>query len=178
MNKEKFTFELLDRYTPDIVVKNSLEQIEKATKGYVMGNIEKYDGPVHSYPKTEQVGLVATLGELKTTTQTVMVDIQEDLGEQDSEQHRFEVFLSVRGLEHYKYRMMFIEYSAISYPVTIVMDEEMAIIYSGRRKAQFIIGSMKELEEMMDAIINSDTMISLIQNLINESLRQESKMSS
>lgn len=176
MNKEKFTFELLDRYTPDIVIKSSLEQIEKATKGYVMGNIEKYDGPVRSYTKTKQSGLAA-LGGLQTMTQTVTVDIQNDLGEQDLEQHKFEVFLSVKGLEHYKYRMMFVDYSTISYPVTIVMNEELAIIYSGRRNDQFVINSMKELEEMMDIIINSDTMISLIQNLINESLRQESKMS-
>lgn len=58
------------------------------------------------------------------------------------------------------------------------MDEEMAIAYTGKRNEQFIIGSMKELEEMMDIIINSDTMILLVQNLINESLRQESKMQS
>lgn len=70
---------------------------------------------------------------------------------------------------------MFVDYGTISYPVTIVMNEELAVEYSGRRNDRFLIGSMKELEEMMNAIMNSDTMIVLFQNLINEALRQESK---
>ena len=39
----------------------------------------------------------------------------------------------------------------------------------------FWIESMKDLEELMSRVINSDTMVSLIQKLINESLRQEIK---
>ena len=41
MNQEKFTFELVDKYTPDIVIKNLLGHIEEATRGYVIGNIER-----------------------------------------------------------------------------------------------------------------------------------------
>ena len=40
MNKEKFTFELIDKYTPDIVIKNLLKEIERDTKGYVIGNTD------------------------------------------------------------------------------------------------------------------------------------------
>lgn len=70
--------------------------------------------------------------------------------------------------------MMFVDYGAISYPVTIVMDEKLAIEYSGKRMTAFPINSMKELEDMLDRVINSDTMIFLIQKLIDEALRQES----
>lgn len=171
MDKGKFTFELLDKNTPDIVIRDSLEQIEKETKGYVIGNIEKYDGPVYSY--TKQYGITEAMEALHA--KTVTVDIQNDLGEQNLERNKFEVFLTVKWLEHYKYRMMFVDYSTISYPVTIIMNEELANEYSGRRNDVFIIDSMKELEEMMDTVINSDKMVSRIQSLINESLRQESK---
>lgn len=167
MNEEKFSFELLDRYTPDVVIKNSLEQIEQATKGHVIGNIARYDGPIYSY--TKMAGLAAALG---TASETKIVDIQQELGEQNSEQNKFEVFLTVKGLEHYKYRMMFVKYSTISYPVTIVMNEDLAIEYSGKKKDIFTIASMKKLEELMDIVLNSETMILLIQSLINESLRQ------
>ena len=62
MNQEKFTFELVDKYTPDIVIKNLLGQIEEATRGYVIGNIEKYDGPILSYTKKrESKGVFAAL---------------------------------------------------------------------------------------------------------------------
>lgn len=42
MNKETISFELVDKDKPEIVIKNSLRQIDEATRGYVKGNIEKY----------------------------------------------------------------------------------------------------------------------------------------
>lgn len=170
MNEEKFSFELVDRYTPDVVIKNSLGQIEQATKGHVIGNIARYDGPIYSY--TKKIGLAAALGAMQPSSETITVDIKQDLGEQNTEQNKFEVFLTVKGLEHYKYRMMFVKYSTISYPVTIVMNEDLAIEYSGKKNDIFTIASMKKLEELMELVLNSKTMILRIQSLINESLRQ------
>ena len=171
MDKSIFTFELVDKYTPDVVIKNSLKQIDDATRGYVIGEIMEYGGPISSYTKT--VGLASALGALQTSSETV--DIQKDLGELDKEDHRYEVFLTVKDLQHYKYRMMFVRYSSISYPATIVMNEDLAIEYSGQRNTKFIFNSMDELKEMIESIINSHTIISLIQSMINESLRQEEK---
>ena len=171
MDKQTFNFELLDTDTPEVVIKNSLKQIEEATRGYVCGRIEKYDGPVRSYIKKS--GIAAMIGSLQTNLETG--SIQEDLGEQDKEKHRYEVFLIVKGLEHYRYRMMFVDYGAVSYPVMIVMNQDLALEYSGKWSDTFQIDSMKKLEEMMNKVINSETMLTLIQNLINESLRQEAK---
>ena len=83
------------------------------------------------------------------------------------------MFLTVKGLEHYRYRLMFVDYGAISYPVTIVLNEMLAIEYSGKRNDTYYIDSMKELENMLDIVLNSDSMIGFIQKLIDESLRQE-----
>lgn len=113
------------------------------------------------------------MSSIQTKSETIKVDIQEDLGEQSKEDHRYEVFLTVKGLEHYRYRLMFVDYGAISYPVTIVLNEMLAIEYSGRRNDIYYIDSMKELENMLDVVINSESMIDFIQKLINESLRQE-----
>ena len=99
MDKETFSFELVDKDKPEIVIKNSLRQIDEATRGYVKGNIEKYDGQIQTYKKN--------LGFVIPTLQTeVTIDIQKDLGEQNNEDYKYEVFLTVKGLEHYKYRMM------------------------------------------------------------------------
>lgn len=113
------------------------------------------------------------MSSIQTKSETIKVDIQEDLGEQSKEDHRYEVFLTVKGLEHYRYRLMFVDYGAISYPVTLVLNEMLAIEYSGRRNDIYYIDSMKELENMLDVVINSESMIDFIQKLINESLRQE-----
>lgn len=169
MNKETFSFELVDKDKPEIVIKNSLRQIDEATRGYVKGNIEEYDGQIRSYKKN--LGLV-----IPTLQKEVTIDIQEDLGEQNNEDYKYEVFLTVKGLEHYKYRMMFVNHGTLSYPVMIVMNNRLAVEYSGgQMKDIFWIESMKDLEELMSRVINSNTMESLIQKLINESLRQEIK---
>ena len=126
---------------------------------------------MHSY--TKKVGFAAAMESIQGSS-TVEVDIQKDLGVQDKESNRFEVYLSVKGLDLYKYRMMFVDYGTVSYPVKIVMNEELAIEYCGRRKSQFDIASMKELEDMMNKIMDSETFISLVQSLINEALRKES----
>ncbi len=100
-------------------------------------------------------------------------DIQEKLGALDNEKHRYEVFLTAKGLEHYRYRMMFVDYGTVSYPVRIVLNETLAIAYSGKCIDMFYIDSMREMEELMEAVINCDAVVSLIQSLINESMRQE-----
>lgn len=170
MNKEMFSFELLDKYPAEIVIRKILKQIEEATSGYVIGNIEQYDGSIFSY--TKRNGLAS----LQTALEPVNVNIQDDLGEQSIENYKFEVFLTVKRLEHYRYRMMFVEYGSVAYPVTIVMNEALAIEYSDKRGFVFRVNSMKNLEDMLNTIINSQTMVDLIQNLIYESLRQEAKM--
>lgn len=170
MNKEMFTFELLDKYPPEVVIRNVLEQIRVATNGYVIGNIEQYDGPIFSYNKR------SGLSSLQIALESTAVDIQADLGAQGTEDYKFEVFLTVKGLEHYRYRMMFVGYGTVAYPATIVMNEALAVEYSGRRNFIFNVDSMQDLENMLDTIINSETMVSLIQSLINESLRQKAIM--
>lgn len=64
-------------------------------------------------------------------------------------------------------------HGTISYPVKIVLNEELAYEYCQKQKYAFSISSMKQLEDLMDKIINSQTMIKLPQSLINEAIRQE-----
>lgn len=171
MGNLKFEFKLKDEYTPEVAIMKILSQIEEATQGYVQGKVEVYDGPIYSY---KQPSLASLLGSSLPDVEKT-IDIQEKLGEIGTENHKYEVFLAVKGLPHYKYRMMFIEYGMISYPVTIVMDNELAMIYSGQDKELFKCDSMKTLQDMMEKIINSEPMIAFIQKLINEALRQEAK---
>ena len=76
-------------------------------------------------------------------------------------------------MDNYKYRLMFVDYGAVAYPVTIVLNDVLAEEYCDQRKDSFSIDSMKELQELMDIIINSQTLFKLIQSLINESIRRE-----
>lgn len=170
MNKKDFSFELVDKEAPDVVLKKALKLIEESTEGYVSGHIQTYDGPIQDYKR--KVGIAAALGNLQTSSE-ILVNIQDSLGELKDEKHRFEVFVLARELKQYKYRMMFLEYGIVSYPVKVVLNDDLATACFGKFKNTFNIESMDELKEMIDVILDSETMLKLVQSLINESLRQK-----
>ena len=170
MNRSQFSFELVDNLAPKEVIENALIQIGEATQQYVKGKISEYHGEIHSYTKTEGIGDVLSVFH---TTNTYEVDIQTELGEISEELNRYEVYLCAKNMNSYKYRLMFVDYGAISYPLTVVLNEELAEEYSDKLGDTFTIATMKQLEELMTKIINSKTLIRLIQSLINESIRRE-----
>lgn len=170
MNEKDFQFELIDKLTPYEVVKKVLPQISEATHGRVFGEIENYNGAIKSY--TKETGLGAALGAFQKA-QTIEVDVQDSLGELCDEKYRYEVFLGVKELEHYKYRIMFLDYGAISYPAKVVLNKDLVLEISDRYKDTFVVESMRELEDMLDKIINSEVLTRVVQNLIYESLRRE-----
>ena len=167
MDKSKFQFELVDKLAPDIVIKNALKQIAEATNGYVEGNIQEYSGHIHSYTKPGLASSISLMQEPKE------IDVQDSLGEQSDVDNRFEVYLSAKGLSKYKYSLMFVDYKAISYPVTIVLNEQLARVYSNKYEDTFIINSMNQLDKLLDKVINSEVLIRIIQSLINEAIRRE-----
>ena len=173
----EFSFDLVDRFTPDKVIENKLRQLGEATRGYVIGRIDPYEGHVFSYEYTRNTRLGALpLYQINQKEETVHVDIQRDLGEQNNEEKKYEVYLKVRGIEHYKYRMMFVRYGTLSYPATMVLNEDIAVEYGNGRKQTIVkLNSMAEIQNMLDKILESDMMMELIQSLINEAIRQENK---
>lgn len=172
MDNMKFSFEIVDKYKPDEVLEMALKQVEEATRGFVKGSIQDYDGPTQDYLKKN--GLAEAIGSL-TSASDVTVSIQDSLGEQGAEKHKYEVYLTADALPHYKYRIMFLEYGIISYPAKVVMNDNLAIECFGNFKNKFEVESMAEMENMINTILSSDVMNKLIQNLINESLRQKIK---
>lgn len=184
MNEEDFSFDLKDDITPDKVIADSLSVIEKSTKGYVKGNISEYNGRIQSYskevtvPKKSPSSVAAMITDMygpKTETRTIEVDIQDSLGEIGNDDHRFEVYLTVKGMDKYKYRMMFVDYTSVSYPVTIVLNDDLLQEYRASYNDTFKLKTVKEVQDMMDAILNSGTLKRLIQDLINEAIRIERK---
>lgn len=164
----EFTFNYEDKYKPDEVIKGILNQIDEVTRGYVSGHIEVCEPKLCGDSLNIQIYSDKDLSKKIQSMFNEQADIQKKLGAEGIENYAFEVYLTVKNLKHYKYRMMFIEYSTISYPVKIIMEEELARDFSGQNKYIFRINSMEDLEELMNKVINSSYMVSLIQSLINE----------
>lgn len=171
MSNKKFDFELKDTKTADEVLKEYGNRISEWTNGMVWCEVVSYEGATESY--TKRSGLTAAAEAL--VERDITVDIQQYLGEQSEMDNKFEVYLAVRGLEYYKYRIMFIKYGAIAYPVNIVLNEDIAKAYSGKSQYKFFVETMKDLEEMVEQIFETDYCTKLIQSLIYEAMRQEKK---
>lgn len=78
-------------------------------------------------------------------------------------------------MEKYKYRMMFVDYKSVSYPVTIVLNDDLVTEYRSTYDDTFQLRSVKEVQDMMEQIINSGTLTRLIQSLISEAIRIEKR---
>lgn len=91
-------------------------------------NVNSYEGETTSYVRKNNI--LAMAEAMQQTEKTI--NIQDSLGEQSGVDKKYEVFLSVKGLEYYKYRIMFLRYGAISYPVEVVLNEDIAEAYNGK----------------------------------------------
>lgn len=175
MNKAKFNFELKDTMSPEEVIIESARDIGECTNEMVICNVGPYDGETKSYIKKNSYATIArTLQSMEEET----VDIQDSLGEQSGIENKYEVFLSVKGLEYYKYRIMFLKYGAIAYPVQVVLNEDIAEAYNGKKQYIYDVEYMQDLKTMFETIMNTDFCTNLIQSLIYESMRQSRKNNS
>lgn len=171
MNKETFNFDLKDTMSPEEVIIEDAKKIAECTRDMVSCNVNSYEGETTSYVRKNNI--LAMAEAMQQTEKTI--NIQNSLGEQSGVDKKYEVFLSVKGLEYYKYRIMFLRYGAISYPVEVVLNEDIAEAYNGKKQYVYNVGSMEELKIMFETIINTDFCTELIQSLIYESMRQTRK---
>lgn len=170
MNKNQFNFECEDKYSPFELLSELLKEIEAATKGYVVGKIEKYDGPIDSYIKKNGISTVIKV----FNDSEESVDIQDSLGDiSETPANKFEVFLTAKVLDKYKYRIMFIEYGEIAYPAKFVLNDSIAKIATDSHFYVLTIKSMSELIELINKIYSSKYFVNILQSIINESIRRE-----
>ena len=170
MNKDQFNFECEDKYSPLELLNKRLKEIDSATKGYVVGKIEKYDGPIDSYIKKNSISAIRNVFNGNEES----VDIQNSLGDiSETPENRFEVFLAAKVLDKYKYRIMFVEYGELAYPAKIVLNDSIAKRAVDSYTYVLTIKSMNELIELIDKIYSSEYFVSILQNVINESIRRE-----
>lgn len=173
MDDTRFDFQLKDTKTADQVLKEFGEKISSWTRGMVQCEVLTYEGETESY--TRKSGFAVAAEAFAHMDGDITVDIQNTLGEQSEIDNKFEVCLTVKGLEYYKYRLMFIRYGAIAYPVKVIMNEDIAKAYAGKEQYKYIIDSMSELENMIEQVFATEYCTKLIQSLIYEAMRQENK---
>ena len=150
--------------SPDTVIAELGNQLEKATNGFIKGVVREYNGPIESYDQMSAFASIASaLG-----TSLVHRDIQDNLGEIGYQEYKFEFFLTTSKLEDYKYRVLFFEYGIGMYPVKIVLEQGIADEIFKKENADYVVeyATKTELENVILNILETKKVTKVMQELI------------
>lgn len=169
----KIDFNDIDLTSPEIVIETLIKDLSESTNNIIIGKIEEYSGPIHSYTDNGIDAIKIALGNTSRR-----VDIQEKLGKISSGRKKYEFYLNTPLYEHYKFRICFISFGVGNYPVEIVLDQGIVDEMYGEDEDYILMCDNKdEFEELIINIINSDRVISIMQELvrIHQIYREEKK---
>lgn len=160
---DKLDFSDIDLTAPVRVVEEIMSRLSVESQGIIHGTIAKYDGPITSYTKAGWSALREALGTIDTT-----VDIQTTLGKSGDEDHKYELYLHTPSQQHYKFRILYLQYGIAHYPVKVVLEQGVANDIHIDADKEYIIScsNRTELESLIMSILNSKRIIQVMQELI------------
>lgn len=144
---------------PQNIVENICKQLSKNTEKRVLAKVELFNKSLKEMNKGNYFSSLSRSALLKKELP------QDELGEVgDNSKFTFEVYLTGIKTKNYKYRMFFLEYGAIYYPVQISLDRLIAsdlnCEYEIRCKNE------EELKETVKSIVSTDTVTDVIEGLL------------
>jgi hypothetical protein len=166
--KADYNFDESNIITPDMVMRDICDDLKEITKGFVIGNVCKYEGQIESY---DMMSAMAALS--ASIAATTRKDVQDKLGAIGTECFKYELYLSASQVENYKYRILFVGYSIGGYPVEVVVEQGIADELNNEEDSGYIytMESKEEFEKLLVCIFNSKIIQRVIQNLITASNR-------
>ena len=161
--KEQLDFSEIDLTPPNEVIEQILSELPSITNNIVLGKLDPYSGRVESYTSIERSALAVMMN----VKEEKFVDIQKDLGKLGEEIKKYECVLYTPIYDKYKYRIFFIKYGIAKYPVRFVLEESIAnSIESLNSRCIVDCKNRAEVENLMNRIMSSKKLISIIQELI------------
>ena len=162
----KLDLEEKDIIPPEVVVREFSAVLKQRTGGAVVGKVEDYDGTIW-----------LTQDESISSGHGVISEDNAELGPLGGERRVYEFYLSTPNYKNYEYRVFFMYYGYSMYPVSIILDPIVADeLHPGQyRNDHITCVSRENLEKMLSDIMNTGTMISVMQGLIDASLIYKDK---
>lgn len=161
--KDKLNFDRIDLTQPNEVIEEIASQVTIETNGMVTGCVKPYEGPLVSQGQNAVAGIGAVLRAAMDPG-----GIQKTLGRQGEEIRSYEFFLNTPVYESYKYRVCYFQFGVAHYPVTVVMEQDVADALTMKRNSafEFCCENREELEDLISKAIGSHRVIEVIQELI------------
>ena len=174
---EKLQFDNFDLTPPTDFLDNIIDQIKIQTNGNIIGKYLNYKGEIKKNKKTifkpQSYGL-ATIASLcspsKFEDEVVSVNIQNDLGILNKEVFKYELFLTTPYYEQYKFRICFLQNTIATYPVKVVLEQNIADEVNKKginSNYIFYCNTPTEFENLMLDIFNSKRIKEVMQEIIN-----------
>lgn len=147
---------------PKKIVESQCEIINKNSNGKIYARISEYDGRFSSYSKSI-VGEAALNSFAKLLSDDF--DVQSVLGSAgESKTMMYELYLTSPATPRYKYRLMIIAYDVMLYPVSIALDESIALELKLETEFQEI--NQDGFEIFLGKVWESNKVKQVVKNLI------------
>lgn len=176
MDNNEFIFDVTDLKLPIECLNQFASLIEQATKSYVQGNVDSYSGSIYSeYDRSHNFSIDTSI----FTNGRIIRDIQDALGAVSGKGIvKLEFYLSSKSLEDYKCRLMFVEYGLGGYPVTVVLEKNIASEIKDETKVSSeycICNSMQQFQNLLNLVYETKYLHDLLQSIITEVLVREDR---
>lgn len=163
---ESLWYSKLDDYVtiktrPEEIVKQQCEHLRRITNGKVFAKVSKYKGDIEDYvERSHVVSTLEVFGHRK-------VDIQEKLGDvgtkPDDMYFAYEFYLTSPSTPKYRFRMMFFGYVSDQYPVTLILNSDIANEIGELERV--VCASEEKFVSYLQKILNSKRIVSVIRAL-------------
>lgn len=172
--RKRLNMEKPDLTPPEKILQNICEKISKETENAISGIVKEFDGPIRSY---RQAPISETVTQFNKPKE---VNVQDTLGELGNEHRKFEFCITTPIYEHFRYRLMFIEYDLAVYPVTVVLEEQIARELQGKQEQSYIFtcNTREDFETFAINIVRTECVSQMMQRLINVGYGQQEQANS
>lgn len=169
--KKLFSLQIDNDIETEILPTKILEEqciyLNEDTKGIVIGRVAKYS------LDSAEIGYWNEA--IVNPSNFIIQNIQSSLGEICNNTFTYEFFLTSKKTPDYKFRVMFMKYNISYYPVTVILEREIAgEIHNLINKEYalpnniytYFIPSVKDFEEVLSKIFNSKRFNQIVSKLI------------
>ena len=149
--------------TPRDLVQEQCEKLAEITNGKIIARVADYEGDYKSYSKMSNLALLANAASALTMES---FDAQKELGESgDDGSFVYEFFISSERTPKYKYRICFLYYGALLYPVGITLEQSIANELGV--ETEFTVDSEEQFTTMLKRILGCDKLSEVLSNLLS-----------
>ena len=150
--------------TPKDIIQEQCDKLSEITDGKVIARITEYEGEYQSVTviKNAFSSMINSSSFVSKPTVETKFNVQSELG--DNVKFVYEFYITSKNTPKYKYRVFFLYFSALLYPVGISLVKSISDEI-GREYSEFEIKDEGEFIETIDKVLSTERIFAVIKNL-------------